>query len=92
VQPEAQGLRFAASDWTRTFGDGARLSPEKLEPIAGFIRIKQPSPLNAWELEEVLEGQDAVLSAFGPRVPIAKKDATLLRNLRNGPDDCDGAR
>ena len=56
-------------------------SPEKLRGYAGFIRIKQGSPLNASELEEILEGQDAVLSAFGPRVPIAKKDATLLRNF-----------
>ena len=30
-------------------------SPEKLRGYAGFIRIKQGNPLNASELEEILE-------------------------------------
>jgi putative NADH-flavin reductase len=56
-------------------------SPEKLHAYAGSITIKQGSPLNAKELEEILEGQDCVLSAFGPRVPIAKTDHHLLRDF-----------
>ncbi len=56
-------------------------SPEKLHAYAGTIRVKQGSPLNASELEEALRGQDAVLSAFGPRVPIAKTDHNLLRDF-----------
>src|SRR3981189_1127228 len=47
-------------------------SPERLRPFADRITIKQGNLLNSSELEEVLGGQDAVLSAFGPRVPIAK--------------------
>jgi len=56
-------------------------SPEKLAAYAGRIIIKQGSPLNASELESIFEGQDAVLSAFGPRVPIAKADHNLLREF-----------
>src|SRR5438270_10795739 len=56
-------------------------SPEKLAAYAGRITIKQGSPLNASELESVFQGQDAVLSAFGPRVPIAKTDHNLLREF-----------
>src|ERR1700733_6302085 len=56
-------------------------SPEKLHTYAGSIMIKQGSPLNARELEEILVGQDCVLSAFGPRVPIAQTDHHLLRDF-----------
>jgi putative NADH-flavin reductase len=56
-------------------------SPEKLSGYAGSITIKQGSPLDASALERVLEGQDAVLSAFGPRVPIARPDHNLLREF-----------
>jgi putative NADH-flavin reductase len=56
-------------------------SSEKLQAYAGSITIKQGSPLNARALEEILEGQDCVLSAFGPRVPIAKTDHHLLRDF-----------
>jgi putative NADH-flavin reductase len=56
-------------------------SPERLSPYAGSITIKQKSPLDPLALERVLEGQDAVLSAFGPRVPIARTDHNLLREF-----------
>src|SRR3981081_3703370 len=56
-------------------------SPERLRPFADRITIKQGNLLNSSELEEVLRGQDAVLSAFGPRVPIAKTEETLLRDF-----------
>lgn len=56
-------------------------SPQRLRGYAGLITVKQGDLLNASELEEVLEGQDAVLSAFGPRVPIAKTDHNLLREF-----------
>lgn len=56
-------------------------SPEKLHAYAGSITIKQGSPLNTRELEEMLGGQDCVLSAFGPRVPIAKTEHHLLRDF-----------
>ena len=33
------------------------------------------------ELEPAIQGNDAVLSAFGPRVPVMKADANLLRDF-----------
>jgi putative NADH-flavin reductase len=56
-------------------------SPERLSPFAGRITIKQGDPLNSSQIEEVLKGQDAVLSAFGPRVPIAKAEENLLQSF-----------
>jgi putative NADH-flavin reductase len=56
-------------------------SPEKLHAYRGSITIKRGSPLNVAELAEILEGQECVLSAFGPRVPIAKTDHHLLRDF-----------
>ncbi|MGI9069815.1 MAG: NAD(P)-dependent oxidoreductase [Bryobacteraceae bacterium] len=56
-------------------------SPERLNTFRDHINIKQGNLLNNSELEEALNGQDAVLSAFGPRVPIAKTDKTLLQEF-----------
>jgi putative NADH-flavin reductase len=55
--------------------------PERLEHFGGRIRIETGNLLNAAELAGVMRGHDAVLSAFGPRVPIAKSDTHLLRNF-----------
>jgi putative NADH-flavin reductase len=55
-------------------------SPGRLNFYAGAVTVKQGNLLNTSELEEVLEGQDAVLSAFGPR-PIAKNEQNLLRDF-----------
>jgi putative NADH-flavin reductase len=71
-------------------------SPERLKSFGDRISIKQGNLLDSAELEQVIEGHDAVLSAFGPRVPISKADANLLREFvvalmsamrRAGPDD-----
>jgi len=56
-------------------------SPERLKPFRDRISVKQGDLLDAAELEPVIKGHDAVLSAFGPRVPIAKGDANLLRQF-----------
>jgi putative NADH-flavin reductase len=56
-------------------------SPERLSPFEGRISIATGDTLDASELARVTRGQDAVLSAFGPRVPIAKTDTHLLRNF-----------
>lgn len=55
--------------------------PERLEQFDGRIRIETGNLLNAVELAGVMCGHDAVLSALGPRVPIAKSDAHLLRDF-----------
>jgi putative NADH-flavin reductase len=56
-------------------------SADKLRTRAPLINVVQGSPLNSSELANVMAGQDAVLSGFGPRVPIAKTDAHLLRDF-----------
>ena len=56
-------------------------SPERLRLFEGRISIATGDTLNASELARVMRGQDAVLSAFGPRVPIAPIDADLLRRF-----------
>jgi putative NADH-flavin reductase len=56
-------------------------SPERLKPLANRITIQQGDLLNTAELAKAITGHDAILSGFGPRVPIAKSDANLLRNF-----------
>jgi putative NADH-flavin reductase len=56
-------------------------SPEKLRPYADRITIKPGNLLNSADLEQTIRGQDAVLSAFGPRVPITKEDTHLLQQF-----------
>jgi putative NADH-flavin reductase len=56
-------------------------SPERLKPFQDRITVEQGDLLNSTELERVIEGHDAVLSGFGPRVPISKADANLLQQF-----------
>src|SRR5437667_1043402 len=56
-------------------------SPERLKPFRDRIIVKQGDLLNSAELERVIKGHDAVLSGFGPRLPISKADANLLQQF-----------
>jgi putative NADH-flavin reductase len=56
-------------------------SPERLEPFRDRITIRQGDLLNSAELAEAIRGHDAVLSGFGPRLPIAKADKDLLHRF-----------
>jgi putative NADH-flavin reductase len=56
-------------------------APERLKPFRDQIVIKQGDLLKTAALAEAINRHDAVLSGFGPRVPIAKTDATLLRDF-----------
>jgi putative NADH-flavin reductase len=56
-------------------------SPDRLKTFRDRVVIKQGNLLNSAELEEVMKGHDAVLSGFGPRVPISKADANLLQQF-----------
>lgn len=56
-------------------------SPERLKPFAAQIAVKQGDLLSSAALADSIEGRDAVLSGFGPRLPIAKEDANLLRDF-----------
>jgi putative NADH-flavin reductase len=54
---------------------------EPLKSFAGRIVIATGNLLDAVALAQVMRGHDAVLSAFGPRIPIASADAHLLRDF-----------
>jgi putative NADH-flavin reductase len=56
-------------------------SADRLKPFADRIAIRQGDLLNSIELAKAIRGHDAVLSGFGPRLPIAKTDANLLRDF-----------
>jgi len=54
-------------------------NPDRLqETFSGKIEIRRGDLLDQNALKDVLRGHDAVLSGFGPRVPVAKTDAHLL--------------
>jgi putative NADH-flavin reductase len=56
-------------------------SPERLNGFKDRITVIPGNLLNASELERAIQGQDAVLSAFGPRAPLSKADADLLQRF-----------
>jgi putative NADH-flavin reductase len=56
-------------------------APDRLKPFAARVSIATGDLLDAVDLARAMRGHDVVLSAFGPRVPIAKNDAHLLRDF-----------
>jgi putative NADH-flavin reductase len=56
-------------------------TPDRLRTFRDRIAIKQGDLLNRTELERAISGHDAVLSGFGPRVPVSKADAHLLEQF-----------
>jgi putative NADH-flavin reductase len=56
-------------------------SPERLKPFQERVTVKQGDLLNSAELERAIIGHDAVVSGFGPRVPISKAEANLLQQF-----------
>ena len=52
-----------------------------LETFGDRITVVRGNLLDPAELAGALTGQEAVLSAFGPRLPIAKADADLLQRF-----------
>src|SRR6266446_9242763 len=56
-------------------------SPERLKPFQDRITVTQGDLLNSFELERVIQGHDAVVSGFGPRIPVSKADANLLHHF-----------
>jgi putative NADH-flavin reductase len=53
----------------------------RLREFQGKIRVVEGDLLDRGALAKVLDHHDAVLSGFGPRVPIAKSDARLLEQF-----------
>jgi len=56
-------------------------SPEGLKSFGDRITVEKGDLLNTAELKRVIEGHDAVLSGFGPRVPVSKADEHLLQQF-----------
>lgn len=56
-------------------------TPDRLKPFRDRITVAQGDLLNRVDLERVLRGQDAVVSAFGPRPPLAKAEEHLLEQF-----------
>ena len=55
--------------------------PDPLQSFAGRVAVTTGNLLDAVELAHAMRGHDEVLSAFGPRVPVAPADAHLLRDF-----------
>jgi putative NADH-flavin reductase len=56
-------------------------SPERLAHFATRLNAVPGDLLNPVELSHVLNGQDAVLSGFGPRLPLRSEDHDLLERF-----------
>jgi len=56
-------------------------SPHRLGAFRDRVILKRGDLLNPAQLEQVIQGHDPVISAFGPRVPVAKTDAHLLEQF-----------
>src|SRR3979490_1319961 len=56
-------------------------SPERLKSFQDRITVTQGDLLNSVELERVIQGHDAVVSGFGPRIPVSRADAHLLQQF-----------
>lgn len=56
-------------------------SAERLKPFGDRVVVIQGNLLDVSALEDAIRGQDAIVSGFGPRLPIAKTDAHLLSDF-----------
>jgi putative NADH-flavin reductase len=56
-------------------------SPDALKRFGDRTTVIRGNLLNSFELHRVMESQDAVVSAFGPRQPPAKEDKALLQRF-----------
>ena len=71
-------------------------SPHRLKPFGGQITVKQGDLLSSADLKPVIQGHDAVVSAFGPRLPVSRRGrpspSTIRRSAdeRHGEDQCPG--
>lgn len=56
-------------------------APDALKRFGDRIVVIRGNLLDSSELQRALQGHDAVLSGFGPRLPISKADSTLLQRF-----------
>jgi putative NADH-flavin reductase len=55
--------------------------PDRLGAVKNQIAVKKGDLLDSSQLAQGIEGHDAVISAFGPRVPVSKADVHLLQQF-----------
>ncbi len=56
-------------------------SPDQLKQFGDQITVERGDLLSSVDLQQVTQGHDAVVSTFGPRVPISKDDSNLLQRF-----------
>ena len=56
-------------------------APDRLAALKNQITVKKGDLLDSSQLAQVVEGHDAVISTFGPRLPVSKADANLLQRF-----------
>jgi putative NADH-flavin reductase len=56
-------------------------NPDGLQRNGNHVAVVQGDLLNPDNLARVIAGHDAVISGFGPRVPVSKADAHLLQQF-----------
>jgi putative NADH-flavin reductase len=56
-------------------------NPAAMNGFRERIAIVQGNLLTSAEMDHAIAGHDAILSGFGPRVPVSKADKTLLRDF-----------
>jgi putative NADH-flavin reductase len=56
-------------------------SPDRLGTFRDNVTMKKGDLLDSSQLAQVIAGHDAIISAFGPRLPISKADARLLQEF-----------
>lgn len=53
-------------------------NPQALAAFGNKITVVKGDLLSSWDLGNVIQGHDAILSGFGPRVPVVKAEHDLL--------------
>jgi putative NADH-flavin reductase len=56
-------------------------APDRLTAVKKQIAVKNGNLLDSSQLAAAIEGHDAVISTFGPRLPVSKADANLLQRF-----------
>lgn len=56
-------------------------SPDRLGALEAQVTVRKGDLLDSCQLAQVIEGCDAVISTFGPRLPVSKPDAHLLQRF-----------
>jgi putative NADH-flavin reductase len=56
-------------------------NPERLKMFGEEITIVRGDLLSSAQLQQVIQGQEVVLSAFGPRYPVTKSETDLLQRF-----------